>query len=73
MSSRNAALEPTAMLTLYINRASKTLPKTQRARPERAKVELKQSLSSTRRTPGLRRPDIPHEAIELFAQAGAFG
>ena len=45
MSSRNAALEPTAMLTLYINRdinrASKTLPKTQRARPERAKVELK--------------------------------
>lgn len=41
MSSRNAALEPTAMLTFYINRAGKTLPKTQRARLERAKVELK--------------------------------
>jgi hypothetical protein len=41
MSSRNAALEPTAMLTFCINRAGKTLPKTQRARLERAKVELK--------------------------------
>ena len=41
MSSRNATLEPTAMLTFCINRAGKTLPKTQRARLERAKVELK--------------------------------
>ena len=31
-----------SMLTFYINRAGKTLPKTQRARLERAKVELKQ-------------------------------
>ena len=30
-----------SMLTFYINRAGKTLPKTQRARLERAKVELK--------------------------------
>ena len=41
MSSGNAALEPTAMLTFCINRAGKTLPKTQRTRLERAKVELK--------------------------------
>jgi hypothetical protein len=41
MGSRNAALEPTAMLTFCIGRAGETLPKTQRARPERAKVELK--------------------------------
>jgi hypothetical protein len=41
MSSGNAALEPTAMLTFYISRAGKTLPKTQRTRLERAKVELK--------------------------------
>jgi uncharacterized protein DUF3175 len=31
-----------SMLTFYINRAGKTLPKPQRARLERAKVELKQ-------------------------------
>jgi hypothetical protein len=31
-----------SMLTFYINRAGRTLPKTQRARLERAKVELKQ-------------------------------
>jgi hypothetical protein len=31
-----------SMLTLYINRAGRTLPKTQRERLERAKVELKQ-------------------------------
>src|SRR5689334_987855 len=31
-----------SMLTFYINRAGKTLPKTERARLERAKVELKQ-------------------------------
>ena len=31
------------MLTFYINRAGKTLPKTQRARLERAKVELKRA------------------------------
>ena len=31
-----------SMLTVYINRAGRTLPKTQRARLERAKVELKQ-------------------------------
>jgi hypothetical protein len=31
-----------SMLTFYINRAGKTLPKTQRARLERAKAELKQ-------------------------------
>jgi hypothetical protein len=30
-----------SMLTFYINRAGRTLPKTQRARLERAKVELK--------------------------------
>ncbi|MCK1385829.1 DUF3175 domain-containing protein [Bradyrhizobium sp. 21] len=30
-----------SMLTFYINRAGKTLPQTQRARLERAKVELK--------------------------------
>lgn len=30
-----------SMLTFYINRAGKTLPKTTRARLERAKVELK--------------------------------
>ena len=30
-----------SMLTFYINRAGKTLPKTQRARLERAKTELK--------------------------------
>lgn len=30
-----------SMLTFYINRAGKTLPKTQRARLEHAKVELK--------------------------------
>ena len=31
-----------SMLTFYINRAGKTLPKTERSRLERAKVELKQ-------------------------------
>src|ERR1700716_1251552 len=30
-----------SMLTFYINRAGKTLPQTQRARLERAKIELK--------------------------------
>ena len=40
MSSRNAALEPTAMLTFCINRAGKTLPKTQRARLEGAMLYL---------------------------------
>jgi hypothetical protein len=30
------------MLTFYINRSGKTLPKTQRDRLERAKAELKQ-------------------------------
>ncbi|HEY0851610.1 MAG TPA: DUF3175 domain-containing protein [Bradyrhizobium sp.] len=30
-----------SMLTFYINRAGRTLPKTQRARLERAKIELK--------------------------------
>ena len=30
-----------SMLTFYINRAGRTMPKTQRARLERAKVELK--------------------------------
>ena len=32
-----------SMLTFYINRAGKTLPQTQRARLERAKVELKRA------------------------------
>ncbi|WP_448040517.1 DUF3175 domain-containing protein [Bradyrhizobium liaoningense] len=32
-----------SMLTFYINRAGKTLPKTQRTRLERAKVELKRA------------------------------
>ena len=32
-----------SMLTFYINRAGKTLPKTQRARLEQAKVELKRA------------------------------
>jgi uncharacterized protein DUF3175 len=31
-----------SMLTFYINRAGKTLPKTERARLERAKVQLRQ-------------------------------
>ena len=31
------------MLTFYINRAGKTLPKTQRSRLEQAKVELKRA------------------------------
>ncbi len=30
-----------SMLTFYINRAGKTLPKTQRTRLERAKIELR--------------------------------
>lgn len=33
-----------SMLTFYINPAGKTLPKTQRARLERAKVELRRAL-----------------------------
>jgi hypothetical protein len=33
-----------SMLTFYINRAGKTLPKTQRTRLEKAKVELKRAL-----------------------------
>jgi hypothetical protein len=32
---------PLSMLTFYVNRAGKTLPKTQRERLQRAKVELK--------------------------------
>lgn len=32
-----------SMLTFYINRAGKTLPKTQRARLEKAKLELKRA------------------------------
>jgi hypothetical protein len=32
-----------SMLTFYINRAGKTLPKTQRERLEKAKVELKRA------------------------------
>jgi uncharacterized protein DUF3175 len=32
-----------SMLTFYINRAGKTLPKTQRVRLEKAKVELKRA------------------------------
>jgi uncharacterized protein DUF3175 len=32
-----------SMLTFYINRAGKTLPKTQRSRLERAKLELKRA------------------------------
>ncbi|MBR1134118.1 DUF3175 domain-containing protein [Bradyrhizobium iriomotense] len=32
-----------SMLTFYINRAGKTLPKTQRTRLEKAKVELKRA------------------------------
>ncbi|WP_407186691.1 DUF3175 domain-containing protein [Bradyrhizobium centrosematis] len=32
-----------SMLTFYINRAGKTLPKTQRARLEKAKVELRRA------------------------------
>jgi len=32
-----------SMLTFYINRAGKTLPKTERTRLERAKVELKRA------------------------------
>jgi hypothetical protein len=35
-------LSALSMLTFYINRAGKTLPKTQRARLERAKMELRQ-------------------------------
>ncbi|WP_271573672.1 DUF3175 domain-containing protein [Bradyrhizobium sp. CCBAU 11361] len=36
-----------SMLTFYINRAGKTLPKTQRTRLERAKVELKRAFGRT--------------------------
>jgi hypothetical protein len=35
-----------SMLTFYVNRAGKTLPKTQRERLERAKVELKRQFGS---------------------------
>jgi hypothetical protein len=44
-----------SMLTFYINRAGKTLPKTQRDRLQRAKFELKHQFGkdpSSRRTPG---------------------
>ncbi len=37
----NAYRSALSMLTFYINRAGKTLPKTTRARLERAKLELK--------------------------------
>jgi hypothetical protein len=37
----NAYRSALSMLTFYINRAGRTLPKTQRTRLERAKVELK--------------------------------
>ncbi len=37
----NAYRSALSMLTFYINRAGKNLPKTQRTRLERAKVELK--------------------------------
>ncbi len=37
----NAYRSALSMLTFYINRASKTLPKTQRDRLQRAKIELK--------------------------------
>jgi hypothetical protein len=36
-----------SMLTFYINRAGKTLPKTQRARLQRAKSELKRQFGKT--------------------------
>jgi len=36
-----------SMLTFYINRAGKTLPKTQRERLERAKLELKRQFGGT--------------------------
>jgi hypothetical protein len=42
-----------SMLTFYINRAGKTLPKTQRERLERAKLELKRQFGRDRRL----RPD----------------
>ncbi|WP_084251872.1 DUF3175 domain-containing protein [Bradyrhizobium sp. AT1] len=37
-----------SMLTFYINRAGKTLPKTQRSRLEKAKVELKRAFGRER-------------------------
>jgi len=37
----NAYRSALSMLTFYINRAGKTLPKTQRDRLQRAKIELK--------------------------------
>ena len=40
-----------SMLTFYINRAGKTLPKAQRTRLERAKIELKRQLDETRCDP----------------------
>jgi len=39
-----------SMLTFYINRAGKTLPKTQRERLERAKLELKRQFGKDRGT-----------------------
>lgn len=39
----NAYRSALSMLTFYINRAGKTLPKTQRSRLEKAKVELKRA------------------------------
>ena len=38
-----------SMLTFYINRAGKTLPKTQRSRLERAKLELKRQFGRDKR------------------------
>ena len=54
-----------SMLTFYINRAGKTLPKTQRDRLQRAKTELKHPVSSRR----LKRGQWPCTAV-IPAKAG---
>jgi hypothetical protein len=54
-----------SMLTFYINRAGKTLPKTQRARLERAKMELKRQFGKDKplRPDGPVRPSYPRKRV----------
>jgi hypothetical protein len=50
-----------SMLTFYINRAGKTLPKTQRARLERAKLELKRQFGRDKRPAVRAQPSHPRK------------
>jgi hypothetical protein len=54
-----------SMLTFYINRAGKTLLKTQRARLERAKMELKRQFGKDKRLrpDGSVRPSYPRKRV----------